>query len=218
MHASRRRQSADKPSRMRNMRGRIGSRRQDARQLGAQETQPLPHRDASLQQEGADLVDAAGTLIEKPLAHPVQGLQVELVGTLGRDKLHGWAVALLRRSPPHRGSRSSALWHTAAQTSPASAERCGQARRGRPSYRSSMGEDWQVALQPSHAITFFAERSHRADPHPRRENEFLSMTVISELRCDMACSLSSVPQTSFHRWRAGARLDHPLADKGIPAV
>ena len=40
----------------------LGARGEDARQLGAQEAQPLPHRNASLQQEGADLTD-------QPLRH-----------------------------------------------------------------------------------------------------------------------------------------------------
>ena len=52
----------------------------------------MPHRDAALQQEGADLIDDARALTDKPLAHPVQCLQVELVGRLGRDKFHGWAL------------------------------------------------------------------------------------------------------------------------------
>jgi len=38
----------------------IAARRQDARQLGAQETRSLPHRNPSLQQERADLIDDAG--------------------------------------------------------------------------------------------------------------------------------------------------------------
>jgi hypothetical protein len=45
-----------------------------------------------LQQEGADLIDDARTLTDKPLAHPVQCLQVELVGRLGGDELHGRAL------------------------------------------------------------------------------------------------------------------------------
>ena len=67
-------------------------RRQDARQLGAQETQPLPHRNAPLQQEGADLIDDAGTLTDQALADAVQGLQVKLVRRLGRNELHSWAL------------------------------------------------------------------------------------------------------------------------------
>jgi len=59
------------------------------------ERRPLLHRDAALQQEGADLIDDAGALTDKPLAHPVQRLQVELVGRLGRDELHGWALHAL---------------------------------------------------------------------------------------------------------------------------
>jgi hypothetical protein len=42
----------------------------------------LPHRNAALQQEGADLIDDAGPLADQPLSHPVQCLQVELVGGL----------------------------------------------------------------------------------------------------------------------------------------
>jgi len=73
----------------------IGARRQDARQLGPQETQPLPYRDAALQQKGADLIDDAGALTDQSLAHAVHRLQVELLGGLGRDELHGWALHCL---------------------------------------------------------------------------------------------------------------------------
>jgi hypothetical protein len=49
----------------------------------------LPHRDAALQQEGADLIDDAGALADQSLAHTMERLQVELVGGLGCDELHG---------------------------------------------------------------------------------------------------------------------------------
>ena len=39
-----------------------------------------------------DLIDDARALPDKPLAHPVQRLQVELVGRLGCDELHGGAL------------------------------------------------------------------------------------------------------------------------------
>jgi hypothetical protein len=52
----------------------------------------LPHSDAPLQQERTDLIDDAGTLTDQSLAHPVPRLQVELVGGLGCDELHGWAL------------------------------------------------------------------------------------------------------------------------------
>jgi hypothetical protein len=38
---------------------------------------------AALQEEGADLVDDAGTLADQALAHTMQRLQVELFGRLG---------------------------------------------------------------------------------------------------------------------------------------
>jgi hypothetical protein len=54
--------------------------------------QPLPHRNAPLEQEGADLIDDAGTLTDQALADAVQGLQVKLVCGLGRNELHGRAL------------------------------------------------------------------------------------------------------------------------------
>ena len=65
-------------------------------QFGPQEMQPLPHRDAALQQEGADLIDDAGALAHQSLAHPMQRLQIELVGGLGRDELHRRTLHRLR--------------------------------------------------------------------------------------------------------------------------
>jgi hypothetical protein len=76
-------------------RERVGSRRQDARNSARRKTRPLPHRGSALQHEGADLIDDAPALTDKPLAHPVQRLQVELVGRLGCDELHGWALHCL---------------------------------------------------------------------------------------------------------------------------
>jgi hypothetical protein len=38
--------------------------------------QALPHRDAALQQEGADLIDDAGALAHQSLAHPMQRLEL----------------------------------------------------------------------------------------------------------------------------------------------
>ena len=66
----------------------VGGCGKDAWQLGTQETLSLPHRNAALQQEGADLIDDAGALADQPLPHPVQCLQVELFGGLGSDELH----------------------------------------------------------------------------------------------------------------------------------
>jgi hypothetical protein len=62
---------------------------ENAWQLSAQEAQALPHGNATLQQEAADLIDDAGPLTDQPLTHAVQCLQVELLGGLRRDELHG---------------------------------------------------------------------------------------------------------------------------------
>jgi hypothetical protein len=55
---------------------------------------PLPNGDAALQQECADLVDDASALAHQSFTHPVQRLQVELIGGLRRHELH--------RRPLHR--------------------------------------------------------------------------------------------------------------------
>jgi hypothetical protein len=70
----------------------IAALRQDSWQLSAQKTQPLPYCDAALQQEGADLIDDAGALADQSLAHAVQRLQIELLGSLGCDELHRRAL------------------------------------------------------------------------------------------------------------------------------
>src|SRR5262249_25978113 len=92
MRASRRRQSADRSSRMRTMRGERTSVRVARMPGNSTRRKRSPYRDATLQQEGADLIDDAGALANQPLAHAVQGLQVKLVGGLGRHELHGWAL------------------------------------------------------------------------------------------------------------------------------
>jgi hypothetical protein len=48
----------------------------------------LPHGHATLQQEGADLIDDTRALTHQTLAHAVKRLQVELLGGLGCDELH----------------------------------------------------------------------------------------------------------------------------------
>jgi hypothetical protein len=47
---------------------------------------------STLQQEGTDLVDDAGTLAYQALAHTMQRLQVQLIGRFGSDELHGWSL------------------------------------------------------------------------------------------------------------------------------
>ncbi len=70
----------------------IGWRGEDARQLGTQEALSLPNRNATLQQEGTDLIDDAGALADQSLANTMQRLQVELLCGLRRYKLHRWAL------------------------------------------------------------------------------------------------------------------------------
>jgi hypothetical protein len=44
------------------------------------------------QHEGTDLVDNPRSLRHQPLANAMQRLQVELIGCLGGDELHGWPL------------------------------------------------------------------------------------------------------------------------------
>jgi hypothetical protein len=69
-------------------------------QLCAQEPQSLSNRNPALEQEGADLVDNAGALTDQSLTYPMQRLQVELIASLGRHKLH-------RRTLDRLGNRLS---------------------------------------------------------------------------------------------------------------
>ena len=57
-----------------------------------QEVPPLPHRDPTLQEEGADLIDDTGTLADQTPSHPVQRLQVQLIGGLRGHELHRRAL------------------------------------------------------------------------------------------------------------------------------
>jgi hypothetical protein len=68
----------------------------DVRQFRAQEAGTLSHRDPALQQEGTNLVDDAGALADQPLTHPMQRLQVELLGCLGGNKFHRRTLYRLR--------------------------------------------------------------------------------------------------------------------------
>jgi hypothetical protein len=67
----------------------------NGRQLDAQEAQPLPYRNAALQQKGADLIDEAGALTDQSLADAVQCLQVKLSDGLCGDESHRWALHCL---------------------------------------------------------------------------------------------------------------------------
>ena len=70
----------------------LGRRGQEARQLSTQEALSLPHGDAALQQEGADLIDDPRALADQSLTHTVHRLQVELIGGFGGDELHRWPL------------------------------------------------------------------------------------------------------------------------------
>src|SRR6516225_1783998 len=58
------------------------------RQLCSQKPLALSNRDATFQQESANLIDDAGALTDQSLAHPMQCLQIELLGGLRCHELH----------------------------------------------------------------------------------------------------------------------------------
>ena len=95
-----------------------------SRQLGAQEPLSLPHRNAALQQEGADLIDNAGALADQALPYPVQRLQVELIRGLRRHELHGRSLHRLAIASASRKSFFCPFEYE--HTSPASAGHCVQ--------------------------------------------------------------------------------------------
>ena len=47
-----------------------------------QEPQALPHGDAAIEEKVADLIDDARALANQPLPHPMERLEVELIGGL----------------------------------------------------------------------------------------------------------------------------------------
>jgi hypothetical protein len=53
---------------------------------------PLPHCDAALQQEGANLIDDTSASADQPFTHAMCRLQVELIDSLRRHKLHRWTL------------------------------------------------------------------------------------------------------------------------------
>ena len=91
MRWSSQRQSPANSSMTRNMRGDRASVRV-ARIVGSSmRRKPIPWRTA-IPHEGANLVGDAGALRHQPLAHPMQRLQIQLLGGLGRHKLHRRAL------------------------------------------------------------------------------------------------------------------------------
>jgi len=58
----------------------------------------LTYGEAPLEEKGADLIDHAGSLPDKTVAHPMNGLRIELILDLGGSKLHGRALDCLCES------------------------------------------------------------------------------------------------------------------------
>src|SRR6266545_2817267 len=70
-------------------RERASLRAQDIRQRPAQGHYALPHYDAALDEEAADLIDHTRTLADKARAHAMQSQQIHLLWRLDRHEVHG---------------------------------------------------------------------------------------------------------------------------------
>jgi hypothetical protein len=66
----------------------------NVRQCVAQLVEPLPHRDAVIQEKAADLIDDRGPLSHQAIAHAMQRLQIELlIGFGGTHRVVGRCTA-----------------------------------------------------------------------------------------------------------------------------
>jgi hypothetical protein len=65
---------------------------QNLRHLPPERRQPFAEGDASLQQEGAHLVDDSGTATNQSLAHAVKSLKIKPIVGLDRHKAHVLAL------------------------------------------------------------------------------------------------------------------------------
>src|SRR6185436_10001106 len=192
----------------------IGRRGQDAWQFGTQEALSLPHRNAALQQEGADLIDDAGALADQPLPDPVQRLQIELVRRLSRNELHGWPlhsfgdrfsiaeVILL----PFRIGADVFCWHQPGIVAKA-IEFATEMMRANAGFHAD-----QARRQVSKSVFHLTPRPLLAQHYgttlivATMWNEFLPISMPMTATAvwavwDMACSLSWAPLASFICWR-----------------
>src|SRR5262245_30868948 len=93
MRSSSQCQPTARSSMARNMRGDRASQGAARRRGNSARKKRKPCRTAT--PEGAGLIDEASALTDQPLTHPVQGLQIELLGRLCRDELHSRALDCL---------------------------------------------------------------------------------------------------------------------------
>jgi hypothetical protein len=68
---------------------------QNGRKSFSQTGRSLAHGDAALEQEATDLIDDCRALPDASAPHPVQGLQIKLLGRLQRHRTHGWTLRRL---------------------------------------------------------------------------------------------------------------------------
>ena len=64
----------------------------ELRMSGSALRNALPHNDAALDQEAADLIDRDRPLAHWPRAHTMQGQQVHLLRCFDHHETHGWSL------------------------------------------------------------------------------------------------------------------------------
>src|SRR5215475_1472390 len=95
----------------------------------AKETLSLPHDDAVLQEEAANLIDHCGAFANKARPYPVQCLQIELLIGLGWYKARRRSLHGLGHSMSISKIILVPLPKTASHRPAAPASHCGQARQ-----------------------------------------------------------------------------------------
>src|SRR5262252_203342 len=189
----------------------------------AQPVEPLPHRDAVLQEKAADLIDDRGSLPHQAVAHTMQRLQIELFVRFWRDAP--------RRGTLHGFSDRMRVSKVVFVSLP---ERLGVDRRHLP-HVVAEGEQLTGHIVCSHAC-LYPDQAWRHIREPRHnfgaryllaQHDPSSCIEANQVQCILAridtngddCGVSLrhgmvllllLPRTSMLARRAGARPVHPI--------
>jgi len=116
----------------------VSAFRQNARQIGAQKSEPLPYRDATLQQKRADLVYDADALADQSLADAMECLSIPITAIVLLS-FCGMACSLRWQPPPTSSQRG---WSTAG---PSHYRNVGSSRFSQRKNNSSSPHRWAAA-------------------------------------------------------------------------
>ena len=107
---------------------------------------------SSFEEECPQLVDDGRASGDKPVAHSMDRLEIQLIIRLDRNKAHVLAFDGLRQSPPHRRSRSCWTSQTASRTG------LGMSRTSWPCFRNARPRKCapEQASKPINDVCMFA--------------------------------------------------------------